>query len=124
LVGSATLGRVIARVAIVIVALLGAGCPDEEEKSYPVLSDTGAGSLPTASASASASVPADAGQGDAAGGTGGPAGTGNESESSGTSGRDASSGDDTGRGTSDSGGPGATSLGEPPMVTTGILTSG
>lgn len=112
----------IARAAVVLLALLCAGCPEEEDPSFPVLSDTGAGSLPTNAQPDRSS----------AGGAGTYAGTGDTGDSGGpsaTAGGPGSSGSDEGsdvsggHGTaSDSGSP--TTLGEPPMVTTGIITTG
>lgn len=96
------------------IALLSSGCPEEEEKNLPPLSGTGAGSLPGGGPDDAGNPPPTSGE------------TGTTGETETDTGR-ASSGSDTAAGSDTQGDGatiGATSLGEPPMVTTGIVTTG
>lgn len=112
--------------ALLGLVLLCSACPEEDEKNPPALTGSGAGSLP-------AGVPDDAGAPplsmDTGSGTEGEGGT--EADTGRASGTDTGFGTMAGSGTLGQDGTtgedatiGATSIGEPPPVTTGILTSG
>jgi hypothetical protein len=105
-----------------LFAILCSACPDEEEKSLPPLTSTGAGSLPGGAGGDDRG--ADAGATVTATSTATGSGTGTEGD---TEPRATESGTSDGTGTfGDDGtaGPETDSIGEPPGVTTGFLTEG